>query len=90
MTDPIVIAGFVIAVVALAIVLVLIPVIAYVIWRYVAAPWKVMRADIQALHAKISGLEQQARVKVMTDEEIARTEARLNARQRARMGSMSQ
>jgi hypothetical protein len=84
--EAIQIAGFVIAVLALAIVLMITPVVAYVMWRYAVTPFRVMRADIVALNREVGDLRQQARVKVMSDEEVARTEARLNARQRVRMG----
>ena len=80
------IAAFVIATMALAITLMIAPVLGYVIWRYVVSPWKVMRADIVALNREVADLRQQARVKVLSDEEQARVEARLNARQRVRMG----
>ncbi len=79
-------AAFVIATLALSIVLMIAPVVGYVIFRYVVTPWKVMRADIVALNREMGELRQQARVKIMSDEEVAHVEARMNARERVRRG----
>ena len=83
--DSLIIAAFVIATLALAITLLMIPLMSYVIYRYVLVPWRVVRADIVALNQQMANLQQQARVKAMTDEDIARAEFKLNARQKARM-----
>ena len=79
------ITAFILGVLSLAIVLLLIPVLSYLFWRYVLGPWKVMRTDIIALNQQLAALQQQARIKAMSDEDIARAEFKLNARQKARM-----
>ncbi len=83
--DSLIIAGFVLSTVAFCFGFVLLGVVAYVIYRYCYAPWKVMRSDIIALNVEIQGLKQQAQVRAITDAEAARAEARLNARTRARI-----
>lgn len=84
--NALLIAGFVLATVAVTLAMIQAPIIAYVIWKFVYTPWKVMRTDVIALNAKIASLEQQARVRSMSDADIARAEAKLNARQKARLG----
>ena len=58
----------------------------FALWQWVYLPWKVMRADIVALNREMGELRQQARVKIMSDEEVAHVEARMNARERVRRG----
>lgn len=86
--DTLILTAFVLAVVALAFWVFTVFAIAYTIYRYVFTPWKVLRADITALHQRLAAAESalnQARVHAMNDAETARIEARLNARQRVRM-----
>ena len=85
--DSIVIAGFVLAVLALVLALVLAGVVAYIQYKYVVLPWKVMRTDVQALLVRVQTVEasvQRAQVIARSEEEIARIEARQQARERAR------
>lgn len=85
--DALIIAGFVLAVLALVLAFVLAGIVAYIQYKYVALPWKVMRADVTALHAEFQALKstvQQAQVIARSDAEVAAIEARINARQRAR------
>lgn len=87
--DALIISGFVLAVLALTLCFVLAGVVAYVLYRYVAVPWKVMRTDMTALAGKMRMVEEMVnRADVMShsDADVARIEARLNARQRSRMG----
>ena len=87
--EALIIAGFVLAVLALVLTGVIAGIVAYIQYKYVIVPWGVMRKDVAALAGKVSSLEaqvQRASVMAKTDEEIARAEARLNARQRARLG----
>lgn len=61
--------------------------VAYAIYRFVWTPWKVMRADITALHSEVKSLAEQVRraqVLAHDDADLARIEAKINARQRAR------
>lgn len=86
--DALIIAGFVIAVLALVLVLMLIPVISYILWKYVLTPWRVMRADVAALASWRRTVDErlnQAQVMALDDAEVARREARLQARARGRM-----
>jgi hypothetical protein len=86
--DALIIAGFVIAVVALALSMFLIVGVSYVLWKYVYTPWTVMRADVAALAVWRRGVDDklnQAAVMALDDAEVARREARLQARARGRM-----
>ena len=61
--------------------------VAYAIFHFVWRPWKIMRADVAALNDTVKALAsqvQRAAVLAHDDGEIARIEARMNARQRAR------
>lgn len=85
--DALVVAGFVLAVLALTLTFVFVGVAAYVLYRYVVLPWRVMRTDVQALAGKVRLLEEtvnRADVLAHSDADIARIEARMNARQRSR------
>lgn len=85
--DALVLTGFILSVLALVLMFVFVGVAAYVLWRYVVIPWKVMRTDITALHGEMKALAaqvQRAQVLAHSDEETARIEARMNARSRAR------
>ena len=84
--DALLIAGFVLAVLALTLCLFLVLAMSYVLYKYVYTPWRVIRADLTALFAKVQDLERaasQARVMTLSNEEVARREARINARARA-------
>lgn len=90
--EGLLIAAFVLASTACIGLLFIAGAVAYVLYKYVALPWKVMRADMIALAQKVQAVEasvQRAQVIARSDEEIARIEARQNARERARRG-MSQ
>lgn len=85
--DALILTGFVLSVLALMAWLFTVLGVAYAIYKYVFAPWKVMRADVSALHVEVKNLAgqlQRAQVLAHDDGEIARIEARMNARQRAR------
>lgn len=85
--DALVLTGFILSVLALVLMFVFVGVAAYVLWRYVVIPWKVMRMDITALHGEMKALAaqvQRAQVLAHDDGETARIEARINARARAR------
>ena len=86
--DALIIAGFVIATVALALSLFLILMVGYVLWKYVYTPWTIMRADVAALaqwRRSVDDKLNQAAVMALDDAEVARREARLQARARGRM-----
>jgi hypothetical protein len=86
--DALILAGFVLAVLALTLTFVFVGVAAYVLYRYVVLPWRIMRTDMQALSTRFKELEatvSRAEVMARSDADIARAEARLNARQRVRM-----
>ena len=81
-----VIAGFVIAVLAAMAWLFTMLALTYVLWRWAYVPWKVMRADVAALNAKIRIIEasmSRNQVIAADDAHAVRAEARLNARARA-------
>lgn len=85
--ESLLIAGFVLAVLALMAWLFTVIGVAYAIYRFVWQPWRVMRTDINALNEAVKALAaqvQRAQVLAHSDEETARIEARMNARQRAR------
>lgn len=58
--------------------------VAYVMWRYVYSPWKVLRADIASLHSQIQGIQSELRLRramYLGDEErLARLESRAAVR----------
>lgn len=84
--DALIIAGFILGVLALMAWIFTMAAITYVLWKYVFIPWKVMRNDVQYLSNKVKTLEaQQSRERVLAvdDAHAARAEARLNARARA-------
>jgi hypothetical protein len=86
--EALIIAGFVIAVLALALSLFLIVGVSYVLWKYVYTPWTIMRADVSALaqwRRTVDERLNQAQVMALDDAEVARREARLQARARGRM-----
>lgn len=86
--ESLLIAGFVLAVLALMAWVFTVAAVTYVLYRYVATPWKVMRTDMTALAQKMTMVESmvnRAQVLAHSDEDTARIEARMNARQRARM-----
>jgi hypothetical protein len=86
--DALILAGFVLAVLALTLTFVFVGVAAYVLYRYVVLPWRIMRTDMQALAGRFKELEatvSRAEVMARSDADVARAEARLNARQRVRM-----
>lgn len=66
--------------------------VGYTIWRYVYAPWKVMRKDIAALNsvdqelrkglADLQNALSPSRVSVLSDEELASLENRLRSARR--------
>lgn len=61
--------------------------VGYVVYRYAFLPFKVCRADITALNAKVDGVASQIqvqRVTALSDEEIAHRERRQTARTQAR------
>jgi hypothetical protein len=84
--EALTIAAFIIATLALAVAFITIPVVSYVVWKYVFIPWKVMRTDVERLSAKVRVIEASMtrnQVQGVSDEHAARVEARLNARARA-------
>lgn len=86
-TSALVLVSFILSVLALVLTFVFVGVAAYVLWRYVVIPWRVMRSDVTVLHGEVKSLAaqvQRAQVLAHDDAEIARIEARVNARQRAR------
>lgn len=83
--EGLIVAAFVLSTIAAVFGLVTAIAVGYVIYRYCYLPWRVIRADIAALNTEVAGLRQQAQVRAMTDADVARAEARLSARQRARL-----
>lgn len=86
--DALIIAGFVLAVLGLMAWLFTVGAVTYILWKYVYTPWGVMRADVSALAAWRRSVDEQlnqARLMSLDDAEVARREARLQARARGRM-----
>lgn len=82
-------AGFVLSVLALFAWVFTVFAVSYVLYKYVWTPWKVVRTDITALANKVRIMEanmnrNQAQT-ALSDEQTARVEARLRARDRASM-----
>ena len=85
--DALILTGFILGVLGLMAWLFTVIGVAYAIYKYVYAPWKIMRADVSALNDAVKSLAaqvQRAAVLAHDDGEIARIEARMNARARAR------
>lgn len=85
--ESLVLSGFVLATLALMAWLFTVLGVTFAIYHFVWKPWKVMRADVVALHTEMKNLAaqvQRAQVLAHSDEEVARIEARMNARARAR------
>jgi hypothetical protein len=83
--DALIIAGFILAVLAVVLCLVLAGVVSYVLYAFVYTPWKVMRQDLVALAQWRQSVEDRlvsSGQSALDDVEIARREARLAARAR--------
>lgn len=90
--DALLIAGFVLAVLGLMAWLFTAAAVAYILYKYVYQPWLVVRRDLAALAEKVRQLDAASgngRVSALDDAEVARREARLNARARAQHGTLT-
>lgn len=60
--------------------------VAYVLWRYAYCPFRVLRADLQALATRVRDLSEEIglrKVPVLSEADVARAEARQRLRQQA-------
>ena len=84
--DALILTGFILGVLGLFAWIFTMLAVSYVLYKYVFVPWKVMRADVTALAAKIRVIEasmNRNQVIAADDAHAVRAEARLNARARA-------